>query len=546
METARSLARGIAACALVLAWGAGAQAPPVPLTFAELEARGARIGQVHIDTRNIFDVTQPGEDYALYRLANRLHFGTRPEVIRDALLFRTGDRVSVRVMDETERLLRAKRNLYDVEIRPGAYRDGVVDVEVVTRDTWTLALDGKYERSGGEDKIKFGVKDSNLLGRGMTLGMLATSDPDRSGWEVEAEYPRAFDGWTQLAYLAGHYDDGSRWVGTIARPFYALDTRWAYGATWEHYTRTDAIYSAGETVAGYRHESSGGEAYGGWSTGLVGGWTQRVSVGVIARDDSYGIDPEEAAPVPFPVDHKVRGPMVAYEVLEDRFVRRRNHDHIGRVEFVPFGFRARLQVHRALSSWGSTGSAWLYNAELSQGFTLPSNQAVLGKVLLERRIDSRAEPLDRQGLALRYYAPQGGRWASFGSLALDRIGTAAAPDLLELGGDNGLRGYPLRYQQGERRVLATLEQRYYTDWYPFRLARVGAAAFVDVGRAWKGVNPNHLNGGWLTDVGVGLRLALDRTSFGNIAHLDVAFPLERGSDPDIKGAQFLFKVRVSF
>jgi hypothetical protein len=523
-----------------------AEAGSAQVSFGELEARGARIGEIRIDVRNIFDVSQPDEDYAIFRLANRLHVGTRPEVIREALLFRTGERVSARLVDETERLLRARRNLYDVEIVPTSYRDGVVDIRVTTRDTWTIALDGKYERSGGEDKVKFGVKDSNFLGRGMTLGLLATSEPDRSGWEFEADYPRAFDGWTQLGYQRGQYDDGSRWTATVSRPFYALDTRWAYGATWEHYTRTDPIYSAGETVAGFRHESSGGEIYGGWSTGLVGGWTQRVSLGLAARDDAYGVDPDEEAPTPFPVDHKVRGPMLVYEAVQDRFVRRRNHDHIARTEFVQLGLRAKVQVSRALASWGSSRSAWLHKAELSQGFTLPMGHDVLAKLASERRIDSRGEALDYQGVALRYYAPQARRWAFFGALALDRIGTAAAPDLLELGGDNGLRGYPLRYQQGERRALLTLEQRYYTDWYPFRLARVGAAAFVDVGRAWKGVNPNLLNDGWLADVGIGLRLALDRTSFGNVLHLDVAHPLERGADPDIKSIQFLFKARITF
>ncbi|NIV16983.1 MAG: hypothetical protein GWN47_00915, partial [Woeseiaceae bacterium] len=36
--------------------------------------------------------------------------------------------------------------------------------------------------------------------------------------------------------------------------------------------------------------------------------------------------------------------------------------------------------------------------------------------------------------------------------------------LVELGGDTGLRGYPLRYQTGESKVLVTAEQRYFTDW----------------------------------------------------------------------------------
>ena len=43
-----------------------------------------------------------------------------------------------------------------------------------------------------------------------------------------------------------------------------------------------------------------------------------------------------------------------------------------------------------------------------------------------------------------------------------------------LGGDNGLRGYPLRYQAGTSRALLTLEERYYTGWYPFHLFYVGA------------------------------------------------------------------------
>jgi hypothetical protein len=32
--------------------------------------------------------------------------------------------------------------------------------------------------------------------------------------------------------------------------------------------------------------------------------------------------------------------------------------------------------------------------------------------------------------------------------------------------------------------LLTVEQRFYTDWYPFRLARFSAAVFGDVGRTW--------------------------------------------------------------
>jgi hypothetical protein len=39
-----------------------------------------------------------------------------------------------------------------------------------------------------------------------------------------------------------------------------------------------------------------------------------------------------------------------------------------------------------------------------------------------------------------------------------------------------------QWHAGTSRGLLTFEQRFYTDWYPFRLARFGAAVFGDVGR----------------------------------------------------------------
>ena len=68
----------------------------------------------------------------LFRWANALHIQTRPGVIQRALLFKSGDRVSKRLLDEPERLLRSNRYLYDVQFRAAAYHDGVVDIELLT------------------------------------------------------------------------------------------------------------------------------------------------------------------------------------------------------------------------------------------------------------------------------------------------------------------------------------------------------------------------------------------------------------------------------
>src|SRR5262245_42965697 len=87
---------------------------PTP-SFAELEAAGAVIGDIRIAAENIFDTNDPKEDHPLFRWANALHIPTRPSVIRRALLFKPGDVVSVRLIEETERLLRSNDYLYDVK-----------------------------------------------------------------------------------------------------------------------------------------------------------------------------------------------------------------------------------------------------------------------------------------------------------------------------------------------------------------------------------------------------------------------------------------------
>lgn len=519
---------------------AGAALPSI----RELEREGAIIGRVRVDAANIFDLSDPREDNFLFRLTNALHIGTRPAVIERILLFKPGDRVSQRVIDETERLLRANRFLYDVDIRPTAYHDGVVDIDVVTRDTWTIDLSGQYSRSGGSNTSSFGIKDYNFLGTALSFGISRTSNADRSGSEYEVSYPQAFDGWTTLSYLRGIYDDGSRTVGSVSRPFYALDTRWAAGVSWDDQQRVDSIYNAGDVVSQFRHHATLGEAYGGWSPGLVGRLAQRYSAGVAIQDDSYAVDPNGTAPAALPVDNKARGPFVRYEVVEDRFVKMRNRDQIARTEFVSLGFNSRVQVTRALEGWGATRPAWLYSATVSNGFSFSWGHDLLAAASAERRIASTGGALTQVGTSLRYYAPQNAYAAFYGALTADRVSAAAAPDQLLLGGDSGLRGYPLRYQSGERRVLLTLEQRGYTDWYPFRLLRVGGAVFYDVGRAWGGVNQNAVNGGWLSDVGFGLRLALDRTAFANVLHADIAVPLDRAAG--IKSVQYLVKTQLTF
>ncbi len=130
---------------------------------------------------------------------------------------------------------------------------------------------------------------------------------------------------------------------------------------------------------------------------------------------------------------------------------------------------------------------------------------------------------------------------SLGALVTRRLD---AENQVLLGGDNGLRGYPLRYQAGERFAILSVEERFFTDWYPFRLFRVGYAVFADAGRVG-GRDPRATPSlGTLYDVGIGLRLTSPRSSGRSVVHIDLAFPLN--GDPTIDKRQLVVETKGSF
>lgn len=537
-------------CALATALASAAESGPEPGTatlasLAELEAAGAVIGEIRIVTHDIFDTNDPAEDKPLFRAANALHVRTRASVIRSALLFKTGDKLSLRTIQETERLLRSAHYLYDVQFRVLAVRDNVADIEVATRDTWSLDPGGSFGRTGGANSTRVGIKDYNLLGTGVAVSLGRTRNVDRASTVFGLSSERTFGTRTALNVTHSANSDGRSDAASVVRPFYALDARWAAGVSASRDDRIDSVYSAGLVASQYRHHERRAEAFGGWSAGLVEGWAQRWTTGVELRQDRYNAEPGVVAPPVLPTDEKLVAPFVGYELLEDRFIRETNRNQIGRPEFFELGLRASVRLGWAMTALGSTRDSLLYTASVKRGFEPFAGQILTTSASIEGRY-SRSGGAQRQRLSLqgRWLIPHHGRWVFYADAAADALTKPAPTESLLLGGEEGLRGYPLRYQSGTRRMLFTVEERYFTDLFVWRLFRVGGAAFADVGRAWGGSNPNLSNPGWLRDVGFGLRIANSRAAFNNMLHIDLAFPLN--ATPEIKRVQILVKTKVSF
>ena len=522
-------------------------APTPPLSFAALEAAGAKIGEIHVRAEDIFDTSDPREDKWLFRWANVLHVETRPDVIRRALLFKSGEPLSLRLIEETERLLRSNRFLYDVQFKPVAHHDGVVDIEVTTRDTWSLDPGFSASRSGGANSSGIQLREQNLFGTGTTVGIQRSKNVDRSSNEFQFANDRAFGSWTAISYSHASNSDGKRDAAAIVRPFYALDTRWSAGLSAVNDSRLDAVYNAGNIVNQYRHRQALAEAVAGWSPGLVDGWVQRYSLGVSYARNAYAPEPGLAAPAALPGSEKLVAPFVRVALIEDRFDRELNRNLIGRPEFFALGLAASVQLGWASTGTGSSRDAWLYAGAVSRGFEPVFRHTLIAAANVAGQYADGLVRRQRLGAQAQYYWPQNPRWLFYAAASGDTVKAAQQPDAADallLGGDNGLRGYPLRYQSGTRRALFTVEERFYTDLYVWRLFRVGGAAFFDAGRAWGGDNTNALNPGWLSNAGVGLRIVSARAAFSNVLHVDVAWPLN--TTAGMKRLQFLVKTKVSF
>jgi hypothetical protein len=509
--------------------------PPSPNAPAPKEADAAEapppalegtIGEIRVVTRTIFDPDKPGEDKWVFRMADRMHRTTRPDVIRRQILLAPGDPYSPEAVEESERILRANRYLYEAEIRPVQVGDGVVDLEVVTRDVWTLRAGVSFNRAGGENSLDFTLQDSNFLGTGKDLTLWRISNVDRTSTLFRYRDPSLFATRTQLELSVADYSDGGSRRFEIERPFYALDARRAAGFKVYTYDRVDSLYDLGEIIQKIAHTREQVDAYVGFSSGLSHGASRRWLLGFSRELDEFEYPPGgDSTPLP-PTNRLFTYPWIGFEYVEDGYVTERQLDQIQRTEDLNLGTQAQARVGFSTSALGAERDHLIANASVTTGWRPGRRQLLLAGFEGGSRWGSQGRENFVVGGHLRYYL------RDFGKSVLYLGAEGALSDNLDpetqilLGGDTGLRGYPLRYQAGDRKWLLQLEQRVFSDKELFHVLHLGGAVFYDVGRSW-------FKDGYfdeqptLQDVGIGLRLGSSRSSSGAMVHLDLAYPLDR-------------------
>jgi hypothetical protein len=516
----------------------------------EAVAAGKKIGAIHIVTENIFDPKRPGERHRLFRLVNRLHRTTRPEVIQHQLLFQSGDSFSPETVRETERMLRANRYLYEATIRPVAEDAQKVDLEVLTRDVWTLQGGVNFRRAGGANSFAFDLEDENFFGTGKDLEVGRLSNVDRTTKLVRYRDPSLAGTHALLDTTLASSTDGNTRILTVARPFYALDTRWALGASALHDDRVDPLYDGGSIVDRFRQRQDLFEVYGGLSPGLLAGVTQRFRLGFTYDRNLFAGAPGFAPPNSLAANRTLAYPWIGYESVGNGFVTLSDFDRIKRKEDINLGRVITARLGWSAPAFGGDRSRLIFSGAATQGWLFGPRQLLLARASLSGRLRDGTIENGIASAGLRYFRRTFADGLFVVKLSGDMAENLDLEKQLLLGGDNGLRGYPLRYQAGDRRFLLTLEQRFFGSREYFHLFNLGAAAFFDAGRSWYVEPPpsflpvSALMSRMLKDVGAGLRLGSSRSATGAVVHLDIAYPLDRTRS--IRAVQFLVTTSETF
>jgi outer membrane protein assembly factor BamA len=526
------------------ALAAAPEAEPVP-SDAELEASGARIGVIEIDRQQIFNLQDPREDNWLYSLADHLHKHTRESAIRARLLIRTGQLYSRSMLEETARVLRSSAPyVREPEIRPVRYHDGVVDIGIVTHDVWTLSPAFNFGRSGGTNSTNFNVSDANLFGFGKSGEVGHSTSVDRNSSFASWFDPNVWGSRWQDGVQYANNSDGKVWSIMAGRPFYSLETPYAFGGTTGDNRGIVTRYSLGLTYDAFAQDERVTDLYVGKALLVDERWTVRALLGWRRDDSQFTPASNKALLGPLPADRNLAYPYARVQWIENDFATTHNLNQIAFTEDLHYGLSANLGLGLANPAFGADRRAVLIDGSFAHGWQFGGGQNLFVAGSAAGRLSSGQLQDAIASGSVSYYLTTSEQTKFVIKLSADEGHALDLDHFLQLGGDSGLRGYPLRYQSGSGRGLLSVEERVYTPWFPWRLVHVGGAVFFDAGRTWGSAPIPTPYLGLLKDFGAGLRLGNARSSFGNVIHIDAAVPMD--AQANISRVQFLVSTEKTY
>ena len=465
---------------------------------------------------------------------NRYHTPTRDSVIRTALLFSEGEVLDQELLDATARSLRRFKFVNKAELLVVPIDEQTVDVEVHTKDAWTLEPGMTVDGGGGLSTVTVHLIDFNILGSGKKAYVEGKHESDVGN-----------------TYKIGYSDYqlfGSRWVGNTTYqkgpliesffvqtrlPLYSPDSKWSYGGSAFVMDQTARLFEDGEESSRYQNEQAQASVF---LKRSYGARFKKINVnyGLKYLEKDYSSLGEETTTPP-PVDQANVTPSFGISKQNIGWAQSTFVNKMGRTEDYTAGL-----TYGGTVGWGIPvgDSPELYKARLY----LVENVMLKEHHFLKLTAVGDSEIVRNTFLSLgaKYY-----RRFSKHTLAVRYLAKFGheldSSRQFQLGADSGLRGYPARAFTGEKLMLLNIEDRQF--WGTVAIGaefELGTVVFVDAGNVWKDeddIDLGELN--W--SVGVGLRIGLENMPSSPIMRVDYGWAIGDGS-----GSEFTIGLEQHF
>ncbi len=490
------------------------------------------VRHIYITAKDVFDPNIPGEGQWPYTWANALHIRTKEHIIRRELLVKPGERAYPDVLEESERVLRALDFIKDARIRSVDVGNGKVDLYVETGDTWTTQPELDFGHEGEENRFAAGFTEENVLGLGKAVSYFYKDDPDGVSHQYSYKDPQLLGTRVRLTSIYDDTPTGDKERVEIARPFYSLLTKTAGGGAWNRSDGAQSVITNGIETSRYRRTHNDGNVFVGKLLNRDPYNVHRMTLNYSHITDKFSRD-VLTVPGTLPENRTIAGPALGWEWIQSRYIKETFVERAERVEDFNLGNQMGVSAGFASKDLGSSEEVVPITAYHSFGFGQEGQRFSLASYGMTARYNTYAPGQKGGTLNNALYFANFNHYkhipTEFPFTGVAHVESAYAQNIdsenqLMLGGANGLRGFKADSFTGNKSILVNLEGRAFYPHELLHLAYLGGAFFVDAGQVQPSGRP-YTSKDIHASIGVGLRLALTRSSAGSVYRFDVAYAL---------------------
>lgn len=490
---------------------------------------GPVVGVIHIERGDVFDPQVPGEDWWPFRIANKIHWVTREDIVRRELLFKEGELWDPLKALESERNLRANGSFRRANVDPAPQApSGPVDVYVRTQDSWTTNPQLSFGTEGGRTFYSYGLEENNVLGYGKTIGFARSKNGDDRSDSFVLGDPRFLGTRLRLGASFADSSDGDSNSLFLTRPFYSLESENAVSVSWNRSLGDGQILRDGEEFSQHRVRSRQAEGSIGQRLNDDRAVIHRWEMGWYSEKRAYEPKPETKGGL-LPADQEFSGPTAGWSWVQPRYVKETYIDRMEYVEDFNLGNEFGLRAGFMPKGKGSDRERWLWHAQDQHGVQFNPGRFALGALMASgRAAGGRWENALFSASGNLFWKTEAPGQQTFVAHAEGVTGRYLDRDSqVTLGGDSGLRGYKNASFTGGKAVLFNLEDRFFFPGEYLHLMRFGGVLFFDTGTVIPEGGSFALKR-FKSDIGVGLRVGSTRSRGGSVGRVDLAYALNGG------------------